>query len=109
MPSDQNQGNYNPEYMETAPADNREGDRDFEFEEDPQQPTQPTAPPRPQDRGDPYTRLPQDMPPGETPSSSSAGSREMMNGGEGLNASGAEGETDSFVGQEGWLISKAHS
>jgi hypothetical protein len=108
MPSDQNQGNYNPEYMETAPADNREGNRDFEFEEDPAHPTSPSAPPRPQDRGDPYSRLPQDLPPGETPSSSSAGSREMLDGSGGPDSSDAEGETMSFVGTEGWLISKAH-
>jgi hypothetical protein len=113
MPSDQNQGDYNPEYMETAPAENRgkyaEGKRNFEFEEDPAHPTSPSAPPRPQDRSDPYTRLPQDLPPGETPSSSSAGSREMMNSGESKMAGdNAEGEAASFSTSDGWLISKAH-
>jgi len=112
MPSDQNQTNYNPEYQETAPAENRQGRRQYEVEDDPQHPTSPSAPKQMHDRSDPFSRMPQDLPPGETPSSSSAGSREMMNSGEGQEAgdspSNAEGETSSFQSTDGWLISKAH-
>ncbi len=104
MPSVQNQSNDNPEYMETAPPANR-GARQFEIEEDPQHPSSPAPSARPQDKSDPFGRMPTDMPPGETPSSSSAGSRELKEGGV---TTDAEGEKDSYVSTEAWLISKAH-
>ncbi len=105
MPSDQNQGNYNPEYQESAPAENRQGTRQFEFPEDPQHPTSPAPSTRVQDPDDPYARFPTDMPPGDTPSSSSAGSRELKDGGV---TTDAEGEKNSYSSTEAWLISKAH-
>ncbi len=105
MPSDQNQSNDNPQYMETSPIANQQGSRQFELEEDPQHPTSPAPSARPQDKSDPYGRMPTDMPPGETPSSSSAGSRELKEGGV---TTDAEGEKDSYVSTEAWLISKAH-
>lgn len=102
MPSDQNQGDHNPEYMESAPA----GNRQFEVEEDPAHPTSPSAPVRPQDRADPYTRLPQDIPPGETPSSSGAAS--VATGENETEGDDAEGEANSYASTDAWLISKAH-
>jgi hypothetical protein len=97
--ADQNLGDHNPEYMETSP------NRQFEIEEDPQHPTSPSPVGEASDKSDPYGRLPTDMPPGETPASSSAGSRELKEGGV---TTDAEGEKDSYVSTEAWLISKAH-
>lgn len=105
MPSDQNQGNYNPEYMEGAPAANRPPGNRYEIEEDPQHPTSPAPSVRKQDASDPYKRYPTDLPPGEVAASSSAGSREMDEGGV---STDAEGEKNSYADTESWLISKAH-
>ena len=103
--ADQNQGTHNPEYMETSPAANRPPSDPYEMEPDPQHPTSPTPSDRKQDSSAPYGRMPTDMPAGETPASSSAGSREMEEGGV---TTDAEGEKDSYVSTEAWLISKAH-
>jgi hypothetical protein len=97
MPSDQNQGDYNPEYMEVAGRGNPE------IVDDPQHPTSPSPSERVEGPGDLFSRLPSDLPPGETPASSSAGSNEVEQGG-----SDAEGEKDSYANMESWLISKAH-
>lgn len=97
MPSDQNQGDYNPEYTEPAGRGNPE------ITDDPQHPTSPSPSDRVEKASDPYKRAVQDLPSGETPSSSSAGSNESEQGG-----ASAEGEVDSFVNTEAWLISKAH-
>ena len=59
------------------PSDNPEVDqegRTYEMDLDPQHPTSPAPSARPQDRSDPYTRLPQDTPPGTTPGADGAGS-----------------------------------
>ena len=87
------------EYMETAPL------RQFENEEDPAHPTSPSAvEPTANEYEDPtYGRDAQTLPPGETPSSSSAGSNESEQGG-----SDAEGESNSYGSTDAWLISKAH-
>ena len=104
--ADESQGNYNPEYMETAPSGNRPPGNPQEMEMDPQHPTSPSPSARKQDASDPYNRLPADLPPGETPSASSAGSRELVEGGQA--ALDAEGEENSYANTEAWLISKAH-
>lgn len=101
MPSDQNQGNYNPEYQESPPAENMQTKQTQEMPLDPQHPTSPAPSARPQDRSDPYTRLPQDQPPGETPGADGAGSAVT-------DENDVEAETESFLKQEAWLIAKAH-
>jgi hypothetical protein len=97
MPSDQNQGDYNPEFVEPAGRGNPD------VVDDPQHPTSPAPSDRPQSADDLYRRSVQDLPPGETPASSSAGSNESEQGG-----ADAEGETNSYATTEAWLISKAH-
>ena len=103
--ADESKGNYNPEYQETAPVENRPPNAQYEMEADPQHPTSPAPSARKQDSSDPYGRMPTDLPAGETPASSSAGSRELKEGGV---TTDAEGEKDSYVSTEAWLISKAH-
>jgi hypothetical protein len=92
--------NDNPEYMESPPEENMEG-RNYELPLDPQQPTSPSPSARVQDRTDPYTRLPQEMPPGEIPSADGAGSGIT-------NANSLEEQEELFLQQEEWLIAKAH-
>ena len=104
MPSDQNQGTYNPEYMETAPAENMDRmtvKNQYELGADPQHPTSPSPSARPQDWKNPYSMLPSDRPPGETPGSGGAG-------GAITNANDAEDQAEAFLKADAWLIAKAH-
>lgn len=96
MATDQMQGNYNPEYVEETRRQTL-----GEIETDPQHPTSPSPSDRAQDPSDPYRRSVQDLPPGELPASSTAGSHEAE-------GNSAEDESESYVSQEAWLISKAH-
>jgi hypothetical protein len=89
--------NRNPEFMEESRRQTL-----GEMETDPQHPTSPAPSDRPKDGSDPYARMPSDLPPGDSPTSSSAGTRDAEGGQD------AEGETDSYYTTESWLIAKAH-
>lgn len=94
-------GNFNPEYMESPPRENMQTKEVAEMPLDPQHPTSPSPSSRPQDRSDPYTRLPQDTPPGETPGSGGAGSAVTDD-------NDAEEQEEAFLKRDEWLIAKAH-
>ena len=113
MPSDQNQGDYNPEYHGAANAQRPIGG-------EPNHPTMPSAPMNPHANamlerfdttGQPYTRGPSDLPPGETPPSDSpGGSAYYQNAESNLEESQMEAATygSSMAGTDAWLIAKAH-
>lgn len=85
MPSEQGQGNFNPEYRE-----------------DLQNPMEPAVSARNAMPGDVYGRGPGDLPQGENPAKGGAGSQEQ---GELETADGEQSEQERT---EAWLISKAH-
>lgn len=108
MPADQRQGDQNPEFMESSPNRQIQGD--------PNHPTSPSSPLSAEAQAgserfgsaqDPYTRGPQDLPPGETPPSDSAGGSNYERGGG--DPKRAEGEWDEGdTSTSAWLIAKAH-
>jgi hypothetical protein len=101
MATDQTQGNYNPEYMESPPRENMQTKHVAEMPLDPQHPTSPAPSARPQDRSNPYTRLPQDTPPGEMPGADGAGSAIT-------DENDAEDQSEAFLKRDEWLVAKAH-
>lgn len=98
MPTDQRQGDDNPEFV-------GRGATQRGIQDDPNHPTSPSAIEPKLDpalqAGAPYTRGPQDVPPGETPPSDSPG---------GSNYDDAEEKEgrEFFAQAPAWLIAKAH-
>jgi hypothetical protein len=110
MPSDQNQGDYNPEYR--GGEGKNAGVRDQIGMTDVNHPTSPGAVQSAESTagnerfgraGPPYFRGPSDLPPGETPPSDSAGGSNYQDEQEQAQTKGS-----SMVGRDAWLIAKAH-
>ena len=102
----QRQGDYNPEFMEQGPNKtiggvDHYGNMNPYPETDPAHPTAPSAAMQSVQPTPPYTLMPQDRPPGDTPSADTAGGGMTEN-------NDAEAQTEAFLKREAWLIAKAN-